>query len=798
MPVCADLATKAQLTKLEDEVQELRDQLNGVLGEKEEGGTEEIFRAGVPVASSLLQSAATIYGVTKLRAAQAITDIKLAGQINNVTHVNFAKGTTTIQAVKGGVASNVVPLNSVAKIAGQNTAAASLSAKLGLTGAAGVGLLANLVSIAGSLAINIATVNVLDKRIEAEADGARLQIDAVNNSMIRLYDKHQGNINEINKTLSKNQDSLDENRANIEQTRADILEAQKNNKKLNQDIKAANDSISALQSQNQNIVDEINASNIETQEIIDNLIAQSNVVESEIAQAIEIIKKHEETIKKQQERIELLEGRIETLESRILSVELSFIHLREDFRKLQIQLGIDPDAITEESKLAEFALIQRFVTQPTTAAGGSAASNAGSVAKTQNGVLELASKLTGVDQNIENITATDVVNSPNIFTDTLENLLTQITPGDDVNQQQLDDLRTGIGADITNLQSFFNGNVVPKLDTIQNQTRHLSLVGASKDAICQSLNGNGSCPVTPGNPNPTQGLGGLQKALSGKMDQVNASLNATAIAQNQAIKTVVESTNSIVKNTTYGLEAAHKLADTAWKATHADKILAATTTVLAIHNGMMLSNNLLSTISEATNVTLDALGIKDSTDAPIDIGAAVRGKIQGVLTNLIGAEAYTALTARIARANRIYQSSINALNTTQSLFDSARTVAELTAENTGKIGNALKESGAVYEDAYNDFVEEVNPQSAAMRKLDKFREGLESIENVVDTVSQVSGEVVEIQENYDQLKKEKKEWKEEVDQALAAKAETKAEAKSAVQVTASIDAIDFEADESTS
>jgi hypothetical protein len=40
MPTCDELATKAEL-------QELRDQLNAVLGEKEGGGTATIFEKGL-------------------------------------------------------------------------------------------------------------------------------------------------------------------------------------------------------------------------------------------------------------------------------------------------------------------------------------------------------------------------------------------------------------------------------------------------------------------------------------------------------------------------------------------------------------------------------------------------------------------------------------------------------------------------------------------------------------------------------------------------------------------------------
>ena len=216
--------------------------------------------------------------------------------------------------------------------------------------------------------------------------------------------------------------------------------------------------------------------------------------------------------------------------------------------------------------------------------------------------------------------------------------------------------------------------------------------------------------------------------------------------------------------------------------------------VMTIHNGMMLSNNILSTVSEALNMSLDALNIRDETDAPIDIGAAVRGKITAILQSLLGAEQYEALTARIAKANRIYQSSVNLLDATYSLFDSARTVAELTSENTGKIGNALRESGAVYENAYNEMIERVNPQSTAQRNIARIRGKLEGAVEVVETITQISGGIVETRENLEQVAFEGDTWEAEVTEAFTEQTKEKTEAKEEAQVTTDINDADFEPD----
>ena len=275
---------------------------------------------------------------------------------------------------------------------------------------------------------------------------------------------------------------------------------------------------------------------------------------------------------------------------------------------------------------------------------------------------------------------------------------------------------------------------------------------------------------------------------------------AVNTAQNTAIQRGVNvlqrTTNTIATGVTKvqgTLGKMQQFAETAWRATRADKIMNAVTMAVTVHNGMMLSNNLLSTVSEALNMSLNALGIRDETDSPIDIGAAVRKKITSILRGVLGEAEYAALTARIAKANRIYQASVNTLHAIQDLHDSARSVAEMTAEHTGKIGNALRESGAVYEDAYEEFTEKINPQSKAMRNLDKFRGVIEGVSEPIETISQVSSEVIEIKENFTQLTEARDEWITEVNTQIEVQKTEKDTAKIENQVTAEIDDNDFEA-----
>ena len=779
MANCEDLATKAEL-------QELRDQLNALLGEKEDGGTEEIFRAGVGGASSLASAAATVYAGTKLRALQAITDIQLAGQTNNVIHANFANGSTTLKLVKGGGQSvSSAPLNLLGKSAGTGAAGAGLTAQAGVTAVAGLAVLSSLVQLGVNLALNKATVDILDNRIEAEARGTQLQIDAVNTSMLRLYDKQQGDIDAVVQQLDENQQIAEQNRQNLEATRTDLQNTNDVIIRQGEQLQTANNNIQALRTANEQLAEQLRTSNLEAQEITDKLTAQVEETQLRLTEAEEISNQQQITIGRLVNQVFSLEARTLELETKIQQLSLEYIHLREELWRLQEELSGDIDITNDRVTSLEgrIAKTQKFVKLNT---GGASGAATGAAAQGQTSILELTSKLTGTDVDTPEITRTDIYNNTSTFQDTFQNLLTQLDSGASMNPEQLEEFRTNINTDFsTLLTTALFTNVTPSLDTIRNQTTRSVLVESSEEALCRSLNGQSSCPATPGNPNPTQGLKGLKDALAGNMDRINATLNTTILG-------FVQNTNSVVNSTTHGLAKIQSFAETAWRVTKADKIMQGVSLAMTVHNGMMLSNNLLSTVSEATNMTLNALNIRDETDTPIDIGAAIKGKITEILTTLLGAEEYAALTARIAKANRIYQSSINVLDTTYSLFDSARSVAELTAENTGKIGNALRESGAVYEDAYGEFLEKVNPQNASMRRLDKFREGLENVENVFSTINQISSGVVEFKENVEQLETEKEVLQEEITTALETQAEEKDTVKTQNQVGAEISENDFD------
>ena len=90
-------------------------------------------------------------------------------------------------------------------------------------------------------------------------------------------------------------------------------------------------------------------------------------------------------------------------------------------------------------------------------------------------------------------------------------------------------------------------------------------------------------------------------------------------------------------------------------------------------------------------------------------------------------------------------------------------------------------------------VERVSPQNKALRRIAKFREGAEAIDDALNTISDVSSNVIEIQDNYEQLEKDKKELVDEINLTKQEKSAEREEVKEESEVRADIERADFDA-----
>lgn len=195
---------------------------------------------------------------------------------------------------------------------------------------------------------------------------------------------------------------------------------------------------------------------------------------------------------------------------------------------------------------------------------------------------------------------------------------------------------------------------------------------------------------------------------------------------------------------------------TAFRATRLDKVLNALNTLLLIHNAALLSRSLGITIAELASQALSLFGVKDEQDNPIDVAEVLGDQFENFVKGIIGEEAYNGVTGAWKRGSAIFSSAAQIMWTLRSIGDSSREIAEWTAENLGKIGNALKTARIVGPNAYRWMPERVTRQSAWDLKVRRFREGTESLEDAASSLSTVIGEVQSIGDEAKELTDQKK------------------------------------------
>lgn len=188
-----------------------------------------------------------------------------------------------------------------------------------------------------------------------------------------------------------------------------------------------------------------------------------------------------------------------------------------------------------------------------------------------------------------------------------------------------------------------------------------------------------------------------------------------------------------------------------------DKVLNAMNTILLLHNAAMLSRNLGFTLGDLTSQALSTIGIKDG-DSPIDVNEILGKQANNFMASILGAEVWAGTKSSWNKASSIIASATNLMYTVRSMFDSTREILEWTAENTGKIGNALKRFRIVGENAYKWLPERVTVPNRFTQRLDKIREGTDSLDDAASSLSGVLGEVQSIQSEYADLQEQKQKF----------------------------------------
>lgn len=266
--------------------------------------------------------------------------------------------------------------------------------------------------------------------------------------------------------------------------------------------------------------------------------------------------------------------------------------------------------------------------------------------------------------------------------------------------------------------------------------------------------------------------------ISGKVDQTNATLTAFQAWADANILAKVNSIDSkmgsvalpggvtgtlqTIGNTVTAIQSRVKKT---WDFLQIDRILSFLTLITVFHNAYMLSSALTQTLFSAISTMLDAtgldefLGLVDSDDESFDVQQAVNKLTDNFFKSIFGVENVDGMKSTWKKYNRIYQAATNMLNSIQSMVFSMVEILEVISNYTGKIGNALKESGTILQNSFNWMNPNANYQDG------KWFRYLNNIQEFVETVDELGSEVVSIQDTARDLSDQKDEFSKAVDDA---------------------------------
>jgi hypothetical protein len=167
----------------------------------------------------------------------------------------------------------------------------------------------------------------------------------------------------------------------------------------------------------------------------------------------------------------------------------------------------------------------------------------------------------------------------------------------------------------------------------------------------------------------------------------------------------------------------------------------------------MLSNGIAQTLFGAFDIVFQVFkfSLKDDEGNEISTGDWVGSKFDEFFKDIFGDETVDEWRYQWNRYNRIYQAAANIVNAVQSIMYSVLEALEVVGKYVAKIGNAAKKYGVFVERCY----EWMNPNLNF--RQNKFFKRLEQIQEAVESVEIVAGEVLNIVEMREEIIRQKDE-----------------------------------------
>lgn len=177
------------------------------------------------------------------------------------------------------------------------------------------------------------------------------------------------------------------------------------------------------------------------------------------------------------------------------------------------------------------------------------------------------------------------------------------------------------------------------------------------------------------------------------------------------------------------------------------------TLITVLHNAAMLSRSLVDTLGEVIDTGLLIIGLRDEDGKPFDVSELLGKSASNLMKSILGDAVWNNVVTTWQKANRVHQSASNILWNVRSMFASTREILEWTGENTGKIGNALKKSGVVFENSYSWMPENYRGGRGVLDRIENLDDAASSLSGVVGEVRSVQEEAIEMAKNKEAFEK---------------------------------------------
>jgi hypothetical protein len=752
MLVCQDLATKTEL-------QELRDQINTLLGKPEQAGSSniDVLQAGTLAGTAIFAGLTLDFefvddAVTKTK--------KVFGILPDGSRREWKQGAKALKFLQG--------IGQGAKAVANTT----------LNVSAGLAL-----EIASLLVVIKNSTDILELQAWQEANTKTIDMQENEfTNMFKILNKYKNNLGQAQTDINNLQTKLTQQSQNNQTLQTNVANQQTtiNDLKDNIDTLEKNDTI--LKKGLKALEQELTQYEADASQEIKQLKGGVKVLSLQYKASQDKINNLRDTVALHENRLTgmALENTLQNQRITELSFQQTFQHVEIGKLYNDLQQQRDLSTALSTSLAARVTILESLGTKQASS-GGTNVNAVKAVADNQNKTLELVKNLTGSTVPIADITTTEILNNNSHFENTFNGLIPNISslPGikSDVDtldlkavdlQNQIDNLqlgnagvtpqeldfwgqqfRTDLNTDLNHSWQTLLGvalvtNVVPSLDQIKNQTTPAAIGNALGSEICNQTASPTSCLNT-GLRNPI--MNENRNNLTNVANGLNTALNAAILAQGNSILGVVRDTNTAVRSSSFGLEAAKNAFDKAWNNTIVDKSLNTLNTVLSLHNALMLSRNLGQSIGDLATNFLAAINVKGHDDQAIDVSQFVSQKLAAFLSSVFGQANYEALVKGWNSANRILVSAQGAVSAIRGIKDALQQGQEIIVNRVATIGNSMKEQGVLEDNSFAWMDNNVNFRNAFPR-LTNF---IQNLQQIVEETNELVETGIEVQENVNTL-----------------------------------------------